>query len=183
MTRSMTVLTTQTVKIADRDEFLSLVAFARKFDDTAGGFEPFLSDAAIDYPDLNSIVATAIEQGMAFWGIPEFEQCAYQNLCWWAGEGDLVRVKFFAQWLLTTGPDIASRQWLEDFAIGNFWDYLDDRELRCPVLGKTEEYLYPFNFCRLVEAQRRCDERRTWLDLNGDRLAYEKYGWVDVENL
>jgi hypothetical protein len=71
----------------------------------------------------------------------------------------------------------------EPMTIGEFAAHLMGWERCCPMLGKPETYLYPLQFDRLVEAQRRRDDQRAEIDRNGARLAYEKSGLVDVENL
>ncbi len=175
MTR-LILVTTGTEPIS-KAAYLNTIAYARKFELK----DVWLSE--LQYPNVDEATVNLIDSGETAWDVPEFEQSLYVVFRHWAGEGMLIRVQYYAQWLLTTVDRGDTQNWLSDFASGEFAAHLLGWERCCPMLGKPENYLYPFQFDRLVEAQHRGDERRTESDRNGARLAYEKCGLVDVENL
>lgn len=134
-----------------------MVERARHLDFT----EMFLSQSQVEYPNLHQAVVGLIESGETAWGVPEFEQNLFDILKWWTADGLFVRVQLFARWLLQTTDDTETCRWLNDFARGEFWGYLNATAFQHRCLGSPDDYLYPLRIDRLIESQLRRDAVRS----------------------
>lgn len=142
-------------KTTSKAEYLNWVSYSRKF----SAEEIFFSEAGMDYPDLYEAAVNLLDHGETAWETPEFEECLYQVFCGWAKEGRLERIELTANWLAQT-TDGDPRRWLEDFAEGRFALHLAEWELREPILGAAENYLYPLQFDLLVASQLQRDSKQ-----------------------
>ncbi|MGB7059563.1 MAG: hypothetical protein WBD58_17810 [Geitlerinemataceae cyanobacterium] len=170
---TLSTLTTLGTKPISKAEYLHLVEYSRHF--TAEDI--FFTEAGSTYPNLDEATVNLIDNGETAWGVPEFEQCLYDVFRRWTEDGLLLRVQVYAQWLIPTALG-ESRTWLEDFARGDYWEHMSVYSLKKSALGAPDNYLYPFNFRRLIEAQAHRDRRRAWLDLTGAQNADRRFGLI-----
>jgi hypothetical protein len=155
-------------------EYLAQLSYARKFsrDDIGSSSVGYL------YPDLETATVNLIDGGQTAWDVLEFEKHLYWVVRGWLDGGLYVRARLYADWLLTTVENPENYQWLREVAAGDFWSHLSMFGNKCPIGGHMENFLYPLQFESLLEAQCRRDANRVWVARNGERLAYQRFGFI-----
>jgi hypothetical protein len=91
-----------------------------------------------------------VEAGETAWEVPEFEKVLSDLLYEWVQAGNLIRASLTAQWLVGTTADAENLRWLRAYAIGAFWEVLNQNDLSRSIIGVEADFLYPLQVDRLI---------------------------------